>query len=188
MNNLHAIPLSVIIQGPRACFRRPEFTTDLVSYDVMPPYVAEQILRSVCNVDGKRWRIDCIRVVRPIRFILDEVTSARGPRRTLVLRDVEYVIDAHVNCSERERDDLERLVSEAFDGEQDVYLGASIYPATLRLASVSDESDGMIEPQVIDLGWMINEQKSTSVRFPIFFRARLIDGCVRIDDRCLTAS
>lgn len=154
----------------------------------MPPYVAEQILRSVCNVDGKRWRIDCIRVVRPIRFILDEVTSPRGPRRTLVLRDVEYVIDAHVNCSEMERDDLQNLINEAFRGQQEVYLGAAIYPATLRLASVFDEPKGVIEPQVVDLGWMVKEQKSTSVRFPIFFRARLIDGCVRIDDRCLTAS
>lgn len=87
-----------------------------------------------------------------------------------------------------EHDNLERIVSEAFSGDQDVYLGASNYPATLRLASVSDESEGMIEPQVVDLGWMVKEQKSTSVRFPIFFRARLIDGCVRIDDRCLTAS
>jgi hypothetical protein len=154
----------------------------------MPPYVAEQILRSVCNLDGKRWRIDCIRVVRPIRFNLDEISSARGPRRTLVLRDVEYVIDAHLDCSDAERANLEMLISNAFGGEQDVYLGAAIYPATLRLATVNDRQKGMIEPQVLDLGWMVKDQKSSSVRFPTFFRARLIDGCVQINDRCLIAS
>lgn len=188
MNNLGIVYASVVVEGERACFRRPEFTTDLVSYDVMPPYVAEQILRTLYDPENTRWSIDRIHVAKPIRFILDEVLSDRGPRRTLLLTDVKYVIDAHIECSAEELCSVTTGVSDLLSESHDVYLGAVCYPAELRRAEEADRQRHIFDPQLIDLGWMVKQQRSKGARHPVFFRARLIDGCMQLEEKALTAS
>lgn len=188
MNNPSTISVTVVVEGERACFRRPEFTTDLVSYDVMPPYVAEQILRSIFDAVSLSWSIDRIRVAKPIKFCSEQIASERGPRRSLALKDVKYVVEAHLDCSADEASGLRSEIDQAFRGSHDVYLGAVDYPAKLRRADGSDMQQQLIDPHIFDLGWMVKEQKNKKNRFPIFFRARLIDGCVQINERCLTAS
>lgn len=141
----------MVVEGERACFRRPESTTDLISYDVMPPYVAEQILRTLYDPENTRWSIDRIHVVKPIRFILDEFLSDRGPRRTLLLTDVKYVIDARIDCSAEELSSITTAVVDLLSEPRDVYLGAVCYPAELRRAEEADLQRHVFDPQLIDL-------------------------------------
>jgi CRISPR-associated protein Cas5d len=114
-------PLSVKVWGPWACFTRPEYGTERVSYPVMTPSAAIGILESVFWKPEIRWRPRAIDVLKPIRWMhlmrneLDDrqtIDRARGwaadglghfdaagrrdQRNTLLLRDVAYVIHADV--------------------------------------------------------------------------------------------
>lgn len=94
--------------GPAACFTRPEFKVERVSYEVMTPGAARGLIESIFWEPEIRWSVRKIHVLKPIQFISirrNEVSSmARGTpidvesdriqRYTLALRDVEYVIEA----------------------------------------------------------------------------------------------
>ena len=111
------------IWGAYACFSRPEFKVERVSYDVITPSAARGIFEAIHWKPGMRWVIDRIHVLRPIRWetvCRNEVgrkasarrvsgTMRRGTtqglhllvederlyRATTWLRDVAYVIAAH---------------------------------------------------------------------------------------------
>jgi len=115
-------PLRVKVEGDLACATRPEMKVERVSYDLITPSAARGILESIFWKPAFKWRIQRIRVLRPIRRISvmrSEVTkqasvrSAKGwakegeghyfadddhtQRHTLALRDVAYVIEANVH-------------------------------------------------------------------------------------------
>jgi len=52
-----------------ACFTRPEFKVERVSYDVMTPTAARGILEAIYWKPEIRWRPNAIHVLKPIRFI-----------------------------------------------------------------------------------------------------------------------
>ena len=111
------------VWGEYACFTRPEFKAERVSYDVITPSAARGILEAVHWKPALRWVIDRIHVLRPIRFetvcrnevghkmAVSKVSGAmrrrttaglpllveddRLQRATTLLRDVGYVIEAH---------------------------------------------------------------------------------------------
>jgi CRISPR-associated protein Cas5d len=112
------------VQGELACFTRPEFKVERVSYEVMTPAAARGILEAIMWKPAMRWVIEKIHVLAPIRFISfrrNEVTSRASvdnilqamqgrqmahfyagagsdkcaQRNTVALRDVDYVIEAH---------------------------------------------------------------------------------------------
>jgi CRISPR-associated protein Cas5d len=114
----------VNVRGPFACFTRPEFKVERVSYEVMTPSAARGILEAVHWKPAIRWVVTEIHVLNPIRFIsfkrnevkskvkvtnvlaamkgipLDPFFVGGGseecaPRNTVALRDVDYVIAAH---------------------------------------------------------------------------------------------
>jgi CRISPR-associated protein Cas5d len=112
--------LAIRLRGPLACFTRPEFKTERVSYEVMTPSAARGALEAVLWKPAIRWRIERIRVLRPILFTafkrnevnskvpVDSVRSAmrggrmrdffvdedRAQRNTVALADVDYVVEA----------------------------------------------------------------------------------------------
>lgn len=113
--------LLVRVQGPLACFTRPEFSTERVSYEVMTPSAARAILEAILWKPAIRWRIHAIHVLNPIRwmeFRRNEVNSRastrdaasaatsntafgdyyadadRAQRHTVALRDVDYLVEA----------------------------------------------------------------------------------------------
>ena len=57
------------VAGPFACFTRPEMKVERVSYDVMTPSAARAVFESILWKPAIRWRVQCIEVLRPIRFI-----------------------------------------------------------------------------------------------------------------------
>jgi CRISPR-associated protein Cas5d len=123
------------VEGPRACFTRPEMKAERVSYDVITPSAARGILEAIHWKPAIRWVIDRIHVLRPIRFqslrrnelgakasaalaaramrsgdlagIGLDVASERQQRATTLLVDVGYVIEAHFELTDRAGDDTE---------------------------------------------------------------------------------
>lgn len=112
------------VQGELACFTRPEFKVERVSYEVITPAAARGILEAVMWKPAIWWVIERIHVLAPIRFVSfrrNEVTSRASvdnilqaiqgrpmahyyagagsdkcaQRNTVALRDVDYVIEAH---------------------------------------------------------------------------------------------
>ena len=111
------------VWGDYACFTRPEMKVERVSYDVMTPSAARGILEAIHWKPAIRWVVDCIHVLKPIRFenlrrnelghkipagnvrkamrkgatdgLYTLVEDDRQQRATTLLRDVAYIIEAH---------------------------------------------------------------------------------------------
>src|SRR5699024_6117919 len=122
--------VKVRVWGNYALFSRPEMKVERCSYDVMTPSAARGILEAVYWHPGMRWVIDKIHVVNPVRFtsvrrnevkskilagnVLQAYNGKKDPRSlyistkaeivqraSLLLRDVEYVIEAHFEMTEQ---------------------------------------------------------------------------------------
>ena len=64
----HSPRYRVRIRGDLACFTRPEFKTERVSYEVMTPSAARGVLEAILWKPAICWHIDRIEVLAPIRF------------------------------------------------------------------------------------------------------------------------
>ncbi len=101
------------IKGDFACFTRPEFKVERVSYDVITPSAARAIFEAIFWKPAIRWEVTKIEVLKPIRWTsirrnevnpemkADTINSGsiyikegRQQRNTLLLRDVAYHIYA----------------------------------------------------------------------------------------------
>lgn len=108
--------LEVKVWGDLACFTRPEFGTERVTYEVMTPSAARGMLEAIFWKPEMEWRVREILVLNPIRrfsILRNEMNSVqttsrarsgnpyyadedRAQRHTLCLRDVAYVIRADI--------------------------------------------------------------------------------------------
>ncbi len=104
--------LSVHASGPLACFTRPEFGVERVSYPVITPPAAVGLLSAIFWKPEIRWVIEEVWVCNPIRwwgFTTNEVkdvaskrrgridpAASRTQRHSLNLADVAYVIHARI--------------------------------------------------------------------------------------------
>ncbi len=118
----HGIRLRV--WGQTACFTRPEFRVEQVSYDAITPSAARGILEAVYWKPAIRWAVTGINVLAPVRFTsirrngVASKVPVRGPAgaesvmkagrgriglniederqqlASMALRDVHYVIEA----------------------------------------------------------------------------------------------
>jgi len=121
------------VWGERACFTRPEMKVERVSYDVITPSAARGILEAVHWKPAIVWVIDRIHVLKPIRFqsfrrneVGAKMSAAnartamnarstaglglvveenRQQRATVLLVDVDYVIEAHFELTSRAGED-----------------------------------------------------------------------------------
>jgi len=105
--------------GPYACFTRPELKTERVSYEMITPSAARGILEAILWKPAIRWTIERIHVLAPIRFTAvrrNEVNSKlavqgdvahyfadedRAQRNSIVLTNVDYVVEAHLKMTDR---------------------------------------------------------------------------------------
>lgn len=112
----------ILVEGDYACFTRPEFKVERVSYDVPTPGAMEGMLKSVYWKPAIRYVVDRIIVFRPINFMnirRNEVKSKvlysavksqmsgkggdpciytsdnRSQRAAMVLKDVKYGVEFH---------------------------------------------------------------------------------------------
>ena len=109
--------LRLRVWGSNACFTRPEMKVERVSYDVMTPSAARGILEAIHWKPAIRWQVERIDVLKPIRWesvrrneigsVMSARTSSlfiedqRQQRAGLLLRDVDYIIHAYFEMTER---------------------------------------------------------------------------------------
>lgn len=119
--------LKLRVCGNFALFTRPELKTERVSYQVMTPSAARGVIEAILWKPAIRWRIDRIKVLKPIRWIAfrrNEVGSRastpalatvnqggtapmllieddRAQRNTVALREVDYIVEAHFEMTSR---------------------------------------------------------------------------------------
>jgi CRISPR-associated protein Cas5d len=119
--------LGLRVSGDFACFTRPEFKVERVSYPVMTPSAARGVLEAVLWRPAIRWRIRRIVVVAPISYssirrnevgrIASRVSPGvinkggsfpnffiedhRQQRHMVVLRNVDYIIHAEIELTQK---------------------------------------------------------------------------------------
>lgn len=202
------------VWGPWACFTRPEMKAERVSYDVMTPSAARGILEAVYWKPQMRWVVDRIRVLAPIRWmnirrneigekvrmgnVQDAMRAGRGrlgliveqerqQRAAAILRDVDYIIEAHVEVldpsgseSKPEAKHLDQFNRRLAAGKvfHRPYLGTREFAADVAPV----EGDPPPCPEElrgrIDLGFMLLDIDFASGMMPLFFRAVMVDGVV----------
>lgn len=190
------------VSGPLALFTRPEMKVERVSYEVLTPSAARGILEAILWKPAFRWVVEEIAVLSEIRWISfrrNEVNSTmptrpRGPyladedraqRKSVALRDVAYLVAAHLCLTERAgpADNVakfEAMFTRRLGRGQSFhqpYLGCREMAADVR------PDDGNAAPISLSkpLGQVIWDfDYAARPRRPLFFEARLERGVLRV--------
>ncbi len=209
----------LLVRGDRACFTRPEMKVERVSYDMLTPSAARGILEAIHWKPAIFWVIDRIHVLRPIRFqsfrrnevgakmsaTLAErgmragsvaglglaVEEERQQRATTLLRDVEYLIDAHFEMTARagpedsEAKHLSMFNRRAAAGQcfHRPCLGTREFPAEFELHPPDAALPVSLLPpdqRNRDLGWMLHDIDFAANKTSRFFRAHLSEGVLDV--------
>lgn len=226
------------VSGDYALFSRPEMKVERVSYDVMTPSAARGILEAIYWKPQIRWIVDEIHVLNPIRFTnirRNEVSSKipvkggtgvnaaianpdirpnmdvaanRQQRASLLLKDVAYLIRAHIlvldprmekgaaPSSEHEAvgKHLDMFKRRARKGQafHQPYFGCREFPVRFEL--IENESDlPKPDPALLgekDLGFMLHDiefdqdpaTKKVRSATPHFFPASMKDGIIQVPE------
>ena len=203
--------LSVRVRGRLACFTRPELKVERMSYPLMTPSAARGVLEAILWKPAIRWRVERIKVLNEIRFTAfrrNEVSTRaaaptravvesggpaplyfadedRAQRNTVALRDVDYVIEARFQMTERAgpEDNVTKFV-EMFNRRvakgqhfHQPYLGcrefvAEVLPADDAPNPIADSRDLGIMLWDIEYGPERNR--------PVFFPASLENGILEV--------
>lgn len=197
--NRHPEEIAVRVWGPFACFTRPEYATERVSYPVITPPAAVGLLSSIFWKPEFDWIVTRIWVLAEPRWVSmtrNEVKKRATPdgrinvledrtqRHNLFLRDVDYVIFARPSLRPhasdpvaKYRDQFRRRV-ERGGFFSPPYLGlreytASFSPVDLRVTQPLAGLKIPIGPMSLDLGYHGNDGRFTK---PEFFKATVTDG------------
>jgi len=211
--------IKIRVSGDYALFTRPEMKVERVSYDIITPSAARGIIEAVYWKPAIRWKIDKIHVLNEIQFTnirRNEVsekasesearrrmngtttepmylsaTDNRQQRAALVLKNVEYVIEAHFDMTDKagEEDTKEKHYNIALrrlrKGQQfhAPCLGTREFGAKVELIE-----DGEPIPQSplgdMELGWMLHDldfSDSEDIK-PQFFKASLKNGVLDLEN------
>ena len=193
--------VSVKVWGEIACFTRPEYAAERVSYPCITPPAAQGLLSAIFWKPEMVWRITQIELLRPpawtsmtrnevsiragSRRASIDVTENRVQRHTLALRDVAYVIRAvaelkpHADAEPAKyTDQLDRRVRRgAFFTPP--YLGLREYPAWFSPVEDGDHPAAIdldVGPMVLDLGYSADGTTIT----PSFFKAEVRNGVLAV--------
>ncbi len=196
--------LAARVRGPIACFTRPEMKVERVSYEVMTPSAARGVFEAILWKPAIRWHIRSIAVLAPVAwtsFRRNEVKDRasekvpvyfadapkrRAQRNTVALRDVDYVITATLELTDRAGPEetvtkfeemFERRLARGQHFHQP-YLGcrefaADVEPAPEHYVAVNASVDR-------PLGLMFYDFEYGDGSRPLFFQARLDGGVLRV--------
>lgn len=213
---------SLRVRGPLACFTRPELKVERFSYPVLTPSAARAIVEAVLWKPAIRWTILRIKVLAPIAYIAfrrNEVNSRaaspsaalirgggqppvlfadddRSQRNTVALRDVDYVIEARFELTDKaEPDETHGKFAEMFrrrveKGQHHAmpYLGCREFPADVLPADGAPEpiaETREIGPMLWDLEYGVEvgvdaKEKPLFGNRAVFFRGRLERGVLTV--------
>jgi CRISPR-associated protein Cas5d len=193
--------IKVRVRGEYALFTRPEMKVERVSYEVITPSAARGIIEAVYWKPAIRWVIDKIHVLKEIEFtnvrrneVSDKasigkpyivVTEARQQRAAMVLRNVDYIIEAHFEMTEKagsgdsQAKHYNIVLRRLREGQHfhAPCLGTREFGAKVELIE-----EGQALPQSPlgdrDLGWMLYDLDFSNPRDiqPQFFKAELRQG------------
>ncbi len=192
------------VWGDYALFTRPEMKVERVSYDVMTPSAARGILEAIYWKPAICWVIDRIHVLQPIRFenirrneVAKRVSvsnadmqgekpvcifsKTRQQRASMILRNVEYVIEAHFNLTGKEDSDpgkhlsiFERRVKNGQCFHRP-YFGCREFPVNFEWCDGIPVTPFSGEQ---DLGFMLHDIDFANDMTPHFFRAVMQNGVI----------
>jgi len=195
------------VWGEYALFTRPEMKVERVSYDVMTPSAARGILDAIYWKPSIRWVIDNIHVLKPVRFenirrnevakrvsinnvdmqgnahvyIYADDSKTRQQRASMVLRDVEYIIEAHFEFiktdDNNEGKHLDIFSRRAKAGQcfHRPYFGCREFPVNFEWCDDIPESQLSGEQ---NLGFMLYDIDFENNMVPQFFRAIMRNGII----------
>ena len=208
-----AYGIKLRVWGDYACFTRPEMKVERVSYDVMTPSAARGILEAIHWKPAIRWIVDRIHVLRPIVFdnvrrnevsskipkpnpatamrdrkplyFLVDDGSNRQQRAATLLRNVDYVIEAHFELTDRagaednagKHLDIFRRRARAGQSCQQPCLGCREFPASFELLE-GDVPLSCYAGEKRDLGYMLLDIDFARDITPLFFKAVMEDGVI----------
>lgn len=197
--------IKIRVWGDYALFTRPEMKVERVSYDVMTPSAARGILEAIYWKPAIRWVIDRIHVLKPIRFenirrneianrvsinkkdmeqgnpVFRYIEDDRQQRASLVLRDVDYVIEAHFELNGDEDQnpakhlDMFRRRAEKGQCFHRPYFGCREFPVSFELCDDTPKTPLSGEN---DLGFMLHDIDFENNMAPCFFRAVMKEGVI----------
>lgn len=204
--------ITIRVSGDYALFTRPEMKVERVSYDVITPSAARGIIEAVYWKPAIRWVIDRIHVMREIQFTnirrnevsekISETTArrimngaperfylsatdARQQRAALLLKNVEYIIEAHFDLLP-EKSGPEDTVEKHYNMVlRRLRKGQYFSPpclGTREFGARVELLEGEIPPSPLtgtrDLGWMLYDldfSNDQDIR-PVFFKAEMVNG------------
>lgn len=207
----------VRVQGDYALFTRPEMKVERMSYDVITPSAARGIIEAVYWKPAIRWVIDKIHVLNEIEFTnirRNEVSEklststanrimsragepfflssndARQQRAATVLKNVDYVIEAHFELVPEKagpEDTVEKhyniVIRRLRKGQ---YFSAPCLGTREFGAKVELVEDGQIPKSKLtgnkELGWMLYDMDFTNPQdiTPKFYSAQMMDGVINL--------
>jgi CRISPR-associated protein Cas5d len=203
------------VQGDYALFTRPEMKVERVSYDVITPSAARGIIEAIYWKPAIRWMIDKIHVLNEIEYTnirRNEVSvkilesdirkrmkgseepfflssnDARQQRAAMVLKNVDYVIEAHFEIIPEKAgaDDtpekhynmvLRRLRNGQYYSPP--CLGTREFGARVELIENNEIPKSMLHGSQY-LGWMLYDMDFSNPEdiLPRFFKAEMQDGVI----------
>lgn len=194
------------VWGKHALFSRPEMKVERVSYDVMTPSAARGILEAIYWKPAIIWVIDRIHVLNPVRFenirrnelsnkasisnkaikdgdvmVCQYIEKDRQQRAAMVLKNVDYVIEAHFDLTGKDNSDpgkhlaiFERRVKKGQCFHRP-YLGCREFPAYFSWC------DNIPRSQLSgrqDLGFILHDIDFQDNMTSHFFRAVMHNGTI----------
>lgn len=208
----------VRVWGDYALFSRPEMKVERCSYDVITPSAARGLLEAIYWHPGMRWVIDRIYVRKPIRFTsvrrnevksrlsasaaMNVMTGGNKPlsisarenivqRAAVLLQDVEYVIEAHFDMTDRANDGdnpgkFKDIIMRRLRRGECYHMpcfGCREFPAHFELYE-GEEIETAYPGEERDLGYMLYDMDYSDPEniSPMFFRAVLRDGVLDVRD------
>lgn len=211
--------IKVRVWGDYALFSRPEMKVERCSYDVITPSAARGILEAIYWHPGLMWKIDRIYVCRPISFtnirrnevkskvqcgnVLNVMNGGNKnlylstkeeivQRASLLLKDVEYVIEAHfemtsrANVSDNPGKFKDIMMRRLRKGEcfHTPYFGTREFPVCFELFEGEKVETAYEDIEEKDLGFMLYDldYRENGDIEPMFFRAVMRHGVIDVAD------
>lgn len=195
------------ICGERACFSRPEFPVEKFTYPVITPSAARGILESVYWKPEMRWVIDKIKVMKKVVYETIKINGTVSPALQKInnfkpistvddrrqynmtcLKNVEYIIYAHIELTEKETSHpLKKHEEIAYrrlskgQKHNDAYLGFREFPASVELITEkeigeSESEDFVIGPMLYDIDYTCGKS--------ILYVPEMKDGVIIVPEEC----
>ncbi|MFR9641324.1 MAG: type I-C CRISPR-associated protein Cas5c [Rikenellaceae bacterium] len=191
------------VSGSLACFTRPEFKVERMSYEVITPSACRAIFEAIYWKPQMMWKIKDIAVLNPISFThfkrcetaatanvyKTEIVAdkCRQLRSSVVLRDVKYRIRAELIALDGNQEKHNAMFFRRASKGQcftQPYLGCREFSADWRLIKDGEELQPPI-PETRDLGTMLYDIDFSELKkgSPKFFRVKMVNGVINTNKK-----